>query len=232
MKTFVVFLFCFLVVAHELGNGLGLEIYTGPRLPIEEKYPSSTNKAELLGRNVKLPMYKSDWVVLMQRYDGSFDFNRGWNDYTNGFGDQAQGEFWLGLQKMFLLTDRFNNILRIEIQLASSGAWYWAEYYSFGVDRYYAIHVSGYSGDAGDPFTNSSLSMNSLHDGKGFSTRAVDHDSASYMDCATAYQAGWWFSDCLVSCLTCSYGYFVWAFGYDWKSSGPLKVARMMIKSR
>ena len=33
------------------------------------------------------------------------DFFRGWEDYKNGFGGlDSQGEFWLGLEKIYRLT--------------------------------------------------------------------------------------------------------------------------------
>jgi hypothetical protein len=33
--------------------------------------------------------------VLLNRWDGSENFNRLWDDYENGFGNKA-GEYWLG----------------------------------------------------------------------------------------------------------------------------------------
>ena len=40
----------------------------------------------------------------MQRFDGSLDFNRKWDEYRNGFGKLEEGEFWLGNEKVYLLT--------------------------------------------------------------------------------------------------------------------------------
>jgi hypothetical protein len=34
--------------------------------------------------------------VLQRRQNGSVDFYRDWNNYTQGFGD-VNGEFWIGL---------------------------------------------------------------------------------------------------------------------------------------
>ncbi|XP_038069047.1 techylectin-5B-like [Patiria miniata] len=43
------------------------------------------------------------YIVFQRRQDGSVSFNRTWQEYAEGFGDLA-GEFWLGNQKVHILT--------------------------------------------------------------------------------------------------------------------------------
>ncbi|NXU13902.1 ANGL3 protein, partial [Pardalotus punctatus] len=59
--------------------------------------------------------FGTSWTVIQKRVDGSLDFNQTWDAYTNGFGDLNE-EFWLGLKKIYSITQQGNYILRIELQ--------------------------------------------------------------------------------------------------------------------
>ena len=67
---------------------------------------------------VLLPFINS-WTIVMQRFDGSLDFNRKWDEYKNGFGKLEQGEFWLGNEKIYLLT-RNGHPYRLHIEVGKS----------------------------------------------------------------------------------------------------------------
>ena len=43
------------------------------------------------------------WIVIYQHVDDTLDWNLPWANYTAGFGS-INGNFWLGLEKMHLLT--------------------------------------------------------------------------------------------------------------------------------
>ena len=53
--------------------------------------------------------------MFQKRLDGSVDFYRYWDDYKNGFGN-LNGEFWLGLGKIYRLTEKKRNRLRVDLE--------------------------------------------------------------------------------------------------------------------
>ena len=88
------------------------------------------------------------WTVFQRRMDGSVDFYRGWNDYKAGFGN-PNGEFWLGLDKINLLSRSGQNVLRIDMEDFSGGKAY-AKYSTFAVSNEankYQLTVGGFSGE-------------------------------------------------------------------------------------
>ena len=77
------------------------------------------------------------WTVIQKRFDGSVDFQRGWNDYKRGFGS-LNGEFWLGLDKMNRLT-KTKSRLRVELEDTKGNTAY-AEYDFFAVASERALY--------------------------------------------------------------------------------------------
>ncbi|CAF3960988.1 unnamed protein product [Rotaria sordida] len=145
------------------------------------------------------------WTVIQRRINGTIDFYRGWNDYKNGFGD-LRTEFWLGNEKIHLLTNQGRYILRIDLQPWNSPV-HIAEYGKFGLDnenQNYKIHISQFRSNistAGD-------SLSSLWDntnGISFSTYDRDNDNLFYDNCALTYHGAWWFTNCFQSHLNGAY---------------------------
>ena len=85
--------------------------------------------------------------MFQKKLDGTVDFNRGWTEYKNGFGN-LNGEFWLGLDKINRLT-KTKNRLRVDLENTTSNTAY-AEYDMFAVTcerTKYQLSISGiYSG--------------------------------------------------------------------------------------
>lgn len=106
----------------------------------------------------------SGWIVIQNRFDGTTDFFRTWNEYKDGFGNLA-GEFWLGLGKIHELTSSHIHELLIVME-DFSGTKKYAKYAAFGIageSSNYALNMLGkFMGDAGDSM--------SYHAGMKFST--------------------------------------------------------------
>jgi len=173
------------------------------------------------------------WIIFHQHLGFTFDWNLPWADYKAGFGS-IDADFWLGLEKVHLLTSSQPYRLRVEVKERSTNLWHSAEYWSFKIgdeSKYYRLEVSGYSGDAGD-----SLQYEGDWDGNGyfgcynhngmkFTAYDRDNDNAG-SNCASGRGGGWWYSCCKWACLTCNYQHAEW-----WSlDGGYVDTSRMMIK--
>ncbi|MCI4394096.1 hypothetical protein PGIGA_G00164520 [Pangasianodon gigas] len=124
------------------------------------------------------------WTVIQRRINGNVSFYRPWEQYKNGFGD-AKGEYWLGLENIFLMTYREKYQLRVDMEDFEKGSAY-AQYRNFYINpesSNYRLNIGGYiNGGAGD----------SLYyvNGRDFST--FDRDYTGY--CAETYSGGFWYS--------------------------------------
>lgn len=132
-------------------------------------------------------------VLIQQNVNGSKFFNRSWAEFKVGFSDTV-GNYWLGNDLLSQLTLSRRYKLRFDLQLRNL-SWYYAEYSSFtvsGESRNYELHVSGYSGNAGDAL--------SYHNGMMFTTYDRDNDqrlSSSYKNnCAVFDGGGFWYNNC------------------------------------
>ena len=178
------------------------------------------------------------WTVLLKRQDGSVDFYRNWTDYKSGFGN-LEGEHWLGLDNMYLLTHQSSDPPQLRVDLADwEGNTAFAKYdrYSVGAeDSDYTLSESGYqsASTAGD----SLKTFNGYHNGQRFSTPDRDNDVWSY-NCAVYYHGPWWHKACYYTLLTGKYytsgGTWPIPHGmiwYQWKGDYfSLRVAELKIR--
>ncbi|CAJ1082912.1 fibrinogen-like protein 1 [Xyrichtys novacula] len=129
------------------------------------------------------------WTVFQRRRDGSVNFNRGWSEYREGFGE-PRGEHWVGNQQLHLLSNQGHYSLRIKLQ-DWSNAHRHAHYHTFRIEdeeNHYRLHVSGFSGTVKDSFAW-------YHNQQSFSTP----DTGNI--CAEISHAGWWFHQCFYANL-------------------------------
>ncbi|XP_015281445.1 PREDICTED: microfibril-associated glycoprotein 4 [Gekko japonicus] len=115
------------------------------------------------GPNAPVPVYcdmttdDGKWTIFQKRFNGTVSFFRGWNDYKFGFG-RADGEYWLGLQNIHLLTLKHKYELRVELEDFENNTAF-AKYTEFSLspnaisaeEDGYTLHVSGFTdGGAGE----------------------------------------------------------------------------------
>ena len=164
------------------------------------------------------------WTVLLRRQDGSVDFYLNWTDYKNGFGN-LEGEHWLGLDNMYLLTHQSSDPSQLRVDLADwEGNTAFAKYDQFSVgdeDSDYTLFVSEYqsASTAGDSMA--------FQNGQRFSTPDRDNDATNNPNhlsghCAVYYHGPWWHNNCYYSLLTGKYytsgGPWPIPYGIIWSS--------------
>ena len=172
------------------------------------------------------------WTVFQRRMDGSVSFNRSWDSYIEGFG-KLYREHWLGLEKIHCLTASKGRAELFVDMYDCDGVRKYARYSYFHVEGSsvnYKLHVSGYSGTAGDDLSN--------HKDSQFSTRDCDND-VYHGSCSRIYGGGggWWYTSGCFHCnlngpYTC--GAVRHSFGVIWGNfrgySHSLKYTDMKIR--
>lgn len=142
------------------------------------------------------------WTVLQRRTDGKESFERGWDDYKQGFGDMksSDGEFWLGNDNLHYLTSQADYNLRINME-DFDGVHRYAIYEKFKVsseEDKYRLNFGEYKGNAGNSLAGGyhpEVQWWASHQGMNFST--FDNDNDRYeRNCAKEDKSGWWFNRC------------------------------------
>ncbi|XP_028255787.1 microfibril-associated glycoprotein 4-like [Parambassis ranga] len=129
------------------------------------------------------------WTVFQRRLDGTESFFRPWAHYKTGFGNVA-GEYWLGLENIFLLSARKKNELRVDMEDWEGGRAS-AQYASFSIESEntgYQLNLGSFTGGAaGDSLSN--------HNSMKFTTYDKDHDEWD-KNCAQHFLGGFWYKAC------------------------------------
>ncbi|KAG5886932.1 hypothetical protein JTB14_025012 [Gonioctena quinquepunctata] len=169
------------------------------------------------------------WTHIHKRFDGSEDFYLNWREYKFGFGE-LDGEFWIGLENIYLLTGTHRSELLVEV-VDKDNNYAYANYKHFQIGP----EQDGYPLEAASGFNGSVEDSLKFHIGMKFSTKDVDHDVAG-QNCAVTAGGAWWYRDCFHSNLNGQlinifipyrkYQSMTWTF--DGKST--LSKARMLVK--
>ncbi|XP_060102598.1 fibrinogen alpha chain [Heteronotia binoei] len=166
------------------------------------------------------------WLLIQQRFDGSLNFNRTWEDYKKGFGSvdgKGNGELWLGNENLHILTQK-DTVLRVEVEDWEGNEAY-AEYYMhIGSEmKGYRLRISDYEGTAGDALIIGSEEEGSeytAHANMKFST--FDRDSDQWEEnCAEVYGGGWWYNNCQAANLN---GIYYSGGQYDPRNNIPYEI--------
>ncbi|XP_071836720.1 fibrinogen-like protein A [Apostichopus japonicus] len=118
------------------------------------------------------------WTVFQRRVDGTEEFYLGWSSYKEGFGD-LNHEFWLGNDKLSILTNQKRYEIRIDL-LNVNGAPYYAKFDNFRIndesDKYRLSQLGTYSGTA-DSRSNPDGYALRYHLNYQFTTKDSDNDA-------------------------------------------------------
>ncbi|XP_042257686.1 fibrinogen alpha chain [Thunnus maccoyii] len=163
--------------------------------------PGGTESTEVVQVYCQQEGLMGGWLLVQQRESGMLSFNRTWAEYRKGFGsvnEQGKGEFWLGNKNLHLLTNQGETMLKVELEDWEGGIAS-AEYIIRvgSEEEGYPLHVSGYTGDAGDALVMPKSDMASYlsHNGMKFSTFDRDNDKWEE-NCAEMFGGGWWYNNC------------------------------------
>ncbi|XP_021511231.1 angiopoietin-related protein 3 [Meriones unguiculatus] len=122
------------------------------------------------------------WTLIQHRKDGSQNFNETWENYKNGFG-RLDGEFWLGLEKIYAIVRQSNYILRLELQDWKDSMHYVEYSFHLGNGKTnYTLHVAEVAGNAPEALPERRDLM--------FST--WDHRTKEQLYCPENDSGGWW----------------------------------------
>ncbi|XP_033858340.3 tenascin-N-like isoform X2 [Acipenser ruthenus] len=148
------------------------------------------------------------WIVIQRRNSGKIDFLKRWKNYTQGFGDMNE-EFWLGLDKMYDLTNSQQYELRVDLRAGSESVYAVYDNFKLAPARQkYQLTIGNYRGTAGDAMT--------YHQGRAFTTVDRDNDIA-LSNCAFTHRGAWWYKNCHLANLNGQYGQTTHSVGVNWK---------------
>lgn len=128
----------------------------------------------------------SGWMVIFRSKKLSSGFDHDWNDYRKGFGD-LHGEFFIGLDRLHLLTNSRNHELYVSTFENSTFARY-SHFLISGIDDDFQIKSLGkYSGNKFD------IMIEYLN--RKFIT-PDNQNSVIKTYCTRRIKLGWWLNSC------------------------------------
>ena len=137
------------------------------------------------------------WIVIQRRNAslGRVNFVRNWEDYENGFGD-LDGEFWIGLKKIYELTNQQRMRLKLSVwnDASTLATWEYPHFSILGSAQYYVLASNVGSGSGVGSYRPFSNMYGTTR--RRFSTYDRDNDFSRSTNCAYTDQGGWWYDTC------------------------------------
>ena len=133
--------------------------------------------------------------TIQRRIGDSVDFDRDWDDYVNGFGEE-DGNYWIGLEEIHQLTTSHDVSLYMNIE-TFEGEPFTLKLQTFSVGNAASNYTWNFS-----QFSQSSdrIKLRLFPSGYSdmmFTTRDRDNDLHPGINCATdVCRGGWWYSSC------------------------------------
>ncbi|XP_023036449.2 ficolin-2-like isoform X2 [Drosophila willistoni] len=130
-------------------------------------------------------------MVILNRFDGSENFTRSWNEFRMGFGN-LNGEFFIGLDHLHRITNSQQFELYVEYKYFD-GIKGFARYDNFRIGNEntgYVLKSLGafYGSNIDDLMTSNNLNQK-------FTTYDKDNNK-DYRNCAQTFKGAWWFGFC------------------------------------
>jgi len=154
------------------------------------KYTEIADKLKNQNKWLTEELVEIGWKPIQRRFDGSENFDRRWQDYKYGFGNET-GEFFIGLMHLYNVTKRQQHELFIKLEYVNGSTSY-AYYNDFRIgserEGYMLKSLGKYSGTAGDALRE--------HMYQAFTTFDWDNDNDSGGNCAENGVGGWWYNKC------------------------------------
>ncbi|CAH1792337.1 unnamed protein product [Owenia fusiformis] len=126
------------------------------------------------------------WTVFQRRVSNAEGFDKGWEEYVNGFGNLNEN-FWMGLELMHSKTKSSDYVLRIDME-AFDGSKAFITYDGFGISdarRKYALDYRAKVNGTVD---------NSLAPNKPFTTKDQDNDKHEENCALRRGEGAWWYN--------------------------------------
>ncbi|XP_073828513.1 ryncolin-4-like [Musca autumnalis] len=201
-----------------------------------KKIVKHTEEVDGVNRFDMIANNRSMWTTILRRMDGSVNFFRSWAKYKTGFGNPPSGEFFIGLDKLHLLTTAAP-VVELKILLKSwDNEERYVIYDGFQIgnetEKYRIKLLGKYNGDAGDKLRG--------HAGLNFTTYDEDNDMYDEGNCARDWKGAWWFRKCYDSHLFGPYRQkenantkgIVW-YNSEWKGADySFKYAEMLLRPK